>query len=186
MFSEGFSRPELKKEEEPKRVYIELGAGRQPVPAEGKAFSENDVYVGIDIKEKALKIGSKATEDRQHSSKNQNTYFVRGDATKLPLGSEISDEVFMRNILGDPGIEEETKESFLDEAWRITKNGGCLIITEKYTPRKLKEVRKLLKQHGFVVKQTEKIEGHPSQFSTLDERFPYRVVAQKVSRQRTF
>ena len=179
MSSESFS--EVKEKEKPKRVYIELGAGRRSAPAEGMALSENDFYFGIDIDEKALTTISNTPQDKQHSTKKQNIYFIRGDATRLPLGNEISDEVFMKNVLGDPEIEEKMKEGFLDEAWRIAKVGSRLIITETYTPRKLKDVRELLKRHGFVIEQIEKIARKPSPFSAWDESFSYHVFAQKVS-----
>ncbi|MEK7547255.1 MAG: methyltransferase domain-containing protein [Patescibacteria group bacterium] len=172
---------EQKEQETPiKRVFIELGAGHRPLPTEGdKTFSENDIYVGVDMDEERLKKGRSETQKGEKSSEKQNMYFVRGDATKLPLGSGISDEIFLRNILGDPGITQEIKDGFLNEAGRIAKDNGRLIIEETYTPRRLKEVRDILRQHGFIVERVEKISEKHSPFPDWDESFTYRVFAQK-------
>lgn len=132
---------------QPTRVFVELGPSRIPVPAIGeRAFNEKNVYIGIDRNREAL------AEGREEMDRgNPNVHFLAGDVRELPVRDGTADEVFLGNILGDPGITLQRKLQFMNEAKRILKPGGTIIVKETHTPIRLQEFDDIVRQHGFAL-----------------------------------
>ena len=135
-----------------KKVFIELGAGNIPVSWVGKReFKENEIYIGIDRASGDLEEARERTrEDREE---NTNTHFVQADIRKLPVSDHAADEVFLGNVLGDPSIKDAEKDKFIEEAKRILKKGGKIIIEETYTPPNFKWIDDFIKRHGLFVEK---------------------------------
>jgi hypothetical protein len=71
--------------------------------------------------------------------------------TILPDGS--ADEVFFRNVVGDPilGSEEEVRKVFL-EAARLVTDEGSVVISETITPYDPTEAQRLAEEAGLFVR----------------------------------
>lgn len=145
---------EQKKEEPklPKRVFVEIGTRDFPISWVGnKKFGKNDIYAGLDLNESHLREGRENTDSADKLQKN--IYFIRADAATLPFENETTDEIFFGNVFGDPSISIQKKETFLEEAKRILKNGGNIIIKETNTPFPENSMIKLAEKHGIAIKK---------------------------------
>ena len=135
-----------------KKVFIELGSGDIPVSWIGKKkFRENKIYIGIDINPEDLNAARDMTAEKR--KENKNVYFVRSDILELPVGNRSADEVFLGNVVGDPSIKNWEKDKFIEEAKRILKPGGRIIIKETNAPADLRYLDKLIKRHGLAVEK---------------------------------
>lgn len=149
--SEHFGQENTKvesQEKQPLHVFVEVGTHQLPVTFIGnKRFDdENDMYIGIDVEK------SKVVEARQmheFGSKEQRATFVQASAEQLPLKNESAEEMFFGNVFGDPSIYMAEKEKFLNEAERVLKQDGQLIIKETNTPLDIKKMRELLVGRPF-------------------------------------
>ncbi|MEK7464315.1 MAG: methyltransferase domain-containing protein [Patescibacteria group bacterium] len=144
---------ETVEKETKRRVFVEIGTHVLPVTWQGaKKFNKDNIYIGIDIsgervrraKEKSLMIAEGVGSDKDSLN------FINASADKLPLADSSADEVFLGNVLGDPGIKPiDKKKAFLKEAERILKEGGRLIIKENNTPLDYEGLRKVLEGTMF-------------------------------------
>ncbi len=153
------SRAKAEKESPQKRVFVEVGTNKAPVPFAGrKEFGSNDVYIGIDLAEESVRGAREYVKDaaaaaeRDESGKN-NLFFLSADAKSLPLREKSVDELYFGNVFGYPAIEPPELLNFLSEARRVLKSSGKIIIKENNTPADLEFLRKMLKQKGFAVKK---------------------------------
>ena len=132
-----------KKEASPRRVFVEVGTHQMPVPLLGsRKFEENDVYIGIDIKKHRVKEARRRVERLR--PENRKARFISADAEHLPLKDSSVDELYFGNVLGVPSISEEDRIKFLDEAERVLRKEGRLIIKETNTPLAVDDLRELL------------------------------------------
>lgn len=138
---EAESREENDKKE---RVFVEMGTGRIPVPFLGsKQFKDNERYIGVELDKESLKEARERVE--RVAVDEERIDFVEANGERLPLRSSSVDEFFLGNVLGDPRVAGGSKEKFIEEAERVLKKGGRLIIKENNTPLEISELRKLLK-----------------------------------------
>lgn len=140
------------KETAPKKVFIELGTHDYPVSWAGtKKFGENEIYVGVDIDAEALKEDKRRT--MRDDEENGNIHFIHANARNLPLADRIADEVFLGNVLGAPYVTDLNKDKFIEEAKRILKPGGRIIIKETNTPTDLRYLDTLIRRHELAVEK---------------------------------
>lgn len=161
-------------EPKPRRVFVEIGTNRNPVPVIGeKKFEEGDVYIGVDVSEervrdaKGMAILEKSETGKEDRKKN--LFFISADAKALPLQEKSVDELYFGNFFGDPAIvpdyfweptdkARKTVERFLDEASRVLGDKGKIIIKENNTPANLRFLQGILRSKGFAVKKFVKVE----------------------------
>ena len=147
----------------PKRVFVEVGTNIIPVPFIGGKSFEHDTYIGVDVKEENAR---KARENSDHrfASETKNIFFLNADAKKLPLADDSVDELYMGNLIGDPGVTQKEKEIFFKEASRVLKNEGRLVVKETNTPYPVvpdpseqvfinQSLEELIKKSDFVVEK---------------------------------
>ncbi|MEK7142652.1 MAG: class I SAM-dependent methyltransferase [Patescibacteria group bacterium] len=140
---------------EDKTIIFEIGPGESPFFSQsGKEVKENEFYIGVDLDPEVLKRD-------QENFGQENIHFIQAEGEKLPLPDNSADIIVARNYFGQSSnIPEEgslewaifylTKsrfqptwkdrelgfESFLEEARRVLKSKGELVIIEQYTPIK--------------------------------------------------
>src|SRR3989339_754278 len=128
---------------------LDIGCSDMPFPLtvklEKSVDFKNTHYVGIDIDEANLKEGrdwlrGRGEENFRRPSKID---FIVCDSRNLPFKKRSFDIVVFRNFLGNPKIFDNPT----DEAYRVLKDGGKLVIMETYTPKNAKE---LLEISGFM------------------------------------
>lgn len=176
-------------ERKPKRVFVEIGTGTLPLPRSGKReFGEDEIYVGIDIDWHNLAEGKGKTEQSHHDTKEK-YFFVNADAKELPLRGESADEIFFRNVFGDPSITKSDKLHFLKEARRILVSGGTLVVKETSTPLDRNILTAILGESGFnIEKAIDETSGyfsarvkHEREFLRPDQwSHPYIIFAKKL------
>lgn len=140
------------REPQPRRVFIEIGPASQPVTWLGsREFGENETYVAIDANPDAIREAKELTDldqpDREH------VHFIRADAQELPLKDATADEVFLGNVLGDWKILPEAKDKFIEEAKRILKENGTIVIKETSSPVERRAFTEFLQKHGLFVER---------------------------------
>lgn len=154
-------------ERQPKRVFVEVGTDVNPIPSIGeKQFGDNDIYIGLDIsREKAIRaskmpLESEIQEGVRHPERRKNIFFMAADAKQLPLEDESVDEFYFGNIFSDPkiipfelgiGSQEAGRriDGFLQEAKRVLKSTGKIIIKENSVPKDIRFVHGALSRNGF-------------------------------------
>ena len=135
-----------------KRVFVEVGTHMGPVPYMGnRKFSDNELYIGIEKDEKRIGVAKKSATRKHKNDNVENLYFLQADANHLPLKNNVAEELFLGNVLGDPGISQEDKENFLEEAKRVVRKEGVIIIKETNTPLDRTILSKLIDRHGFSI-----------------------------------
>lgn len=152
---------EGKEEEKPlKRVFVEVGTHYLPIPFMGsKNFADDELYIGIEKSNKLVKEAKKNAERAYQRKKNnlENIHFLQADAERLPIKNEIAEEVFLGNVLGDPSISLISKEKFLEEAKRIVKKDGVIVVKETNTPLNHDVLMKLFIDHNLqIMKEVKK------------------------------
>ncbi len=136
-FEGGYNAIE-KKEEPATKVFVEVGTNQLPVTFMAKReFKDNEMYVGIDTDAEMVRFARHATRE------GQNATFIEARGEQLPLKNESVDEIFFGNVFGAPRIPEHKKAKFLDEAERVLKTGGSLVIKETNTPPDFAKLMKL-------------------------------------------
>ena len=140
-----------------KRIFIELGTNSVPVTFLGnKTFGENETYIGIDIDPKNIAKAKEFTESIH--DKQKNVYFIQADAERLPIGDHSADEVFLGNVLGDGSISLAKKEKFLEEAKRILRENGTIVIKETNSPMEIIDLDSLLKESHLYLEKSVRME----------------------------
>jgi SAM-dependent methyltransferase len=148
MMEHSQERGEAEAERTPKRVFVEMGTNSLAASWMGDgAIGPDDLYVGVDIHKKFLETSQELTDAHERMSKNK--IFVQADAERMPVRSGIAHEVFLGNVLGDPGITDRMKNSFIAEARRIVADDGRVVVKENNTPAELGDVLALLRKNGF-------------------------------------
>ncbi|MBI3627464.1 MAG: class I SAM-dependent methyltransferase [Candidatus Sungbacteria bacterium] len=136
----------------PRRVFIDLGTNSLPVTAMGsREFSEDETYIGVDKSRKYARQNQELAKD--DFPENENIHFLQADAKKLPVRNESVDEVFLGNLLGSSNISEEEKNKFLQEAKRILKTGGKVIVKETNTPALPQDFVDMARRNGFILEK---------------------------------
>lgn len=126
--------------ERKRRIIVEFGPAGNPVTISGQKFFHPD-----DINGQYLRSGKDSTEALSEVSKS---LFVQADASEAPLRSQVADEV----IIGDVITSNEIGGAFpemVEEAYRVLKPGGKLVIKELLWPVSIGQMQALLKQVGF-------------------------------------
>jgi ubiquinone/menaquinone biosynthesis C-methylase UbiE len=142
--------PEGKKERKKKeKIWVDIGAGRNPLGMLRKKLEElkGKVYIGIDINPEELSINRNWL--KVFKVKSEKILHIVARAEQLPLKDNSCDQVFLANFLGDPKISPTIKEKALREILRILKTGGLLNIIERWTPPLKKEVIEMIQNLGF-------------------------------------
>ena len=128
---------------------LDIGCRDMPFPLTVKLGKSIDFrkthYVGIDIDEAKLKEGRNWLQGRgeENLRRPSKIDFIVCDSRNLPFKRRSFDTVVFRNFLGDSKIFDNP----IDEAYRVLKDGGKLVIMETYTPKNAKE---LLEIPGFM------------------------------------
>src|SRR3989344_271858 len=175
-------------ESKPRRVFVEVGTNRNPVPSIGeRKFGEEDIYIGFDLSEDEVRdaaymaVMDGPEEEREHRKKN--LIFMSADAKTLPLREKSVDELYFGNFFGDPRIvpyysggptdkAKEIVERFLDEADRVLKDKGKIIIKENIAPANLRFLQGAFRRKGFIVKKFVRLEDKDwSKESTPYDKF---------------
>ncbi len=124
-----FLNPKEIIEELSSRFYIKKGDKVAELGCGGGYFTsllskkvEYGKVYAIDILEDAINEAKELTEILGLD----NVVFYKGDVKKLPYENDFFDVVFISQLL----FQNENYEEILDEALRVLKNGGYLIILE--------------------------------------------------------
>jgi|SRR3989344_1198765 len=135
----------------PKRVFIEVGTYSLPIPWQGsRKFEESETYIGIDVNPENLEHAQELSKLNFPGSKN--LHFIRADGVNLPLPDKSVDEIFFGNVFGD-NLFPSAKDKLIEEAKRVLKGTGRIIVKETNTPLPLEEFRDLLQKHGLYVEK---------------------------------
>ena len=136
-FEGGYNAIE-RKEEPATKVFVEVGTNQLPVTFMAKReFKDNELYVGIDTDAEMVRFARHATGE------GQNATFIEARGEELPLKNESVGEIFFGNVFGAPRIPDHKKVKFLDEAERVLKPDGLLVIKETNTPPAFAKLAKL-------------------------------------------
>lgn len=185
---ENFSlESELLKEQSPKKkeIFVEIGPGDLP-SINGNYDFKDTTYIGVENGNNSFFEGSKGAVSlisKMPDDKKEGKYIIEANGDKLPLEDSSVDRVFFRNVLGDP--QTWGRVQLMQEAARVLKIGGILVIFEDYTPfeglQKLhgQELTDFLNKSCFDNKHIFELasEGRPGEF-------PFRGTAEKATRRK--
>lgn len=118
--------------EKEKKIIVEVGTDGKPFFLIGnRKLKPEELYISID-----QDIARARSTDRMaHRLKVENTMAVNADARNLPFADEAVDEMIFTNVFGEAGTSAPTYfNSILQEAVRVLKKDGTILITETYTP----------------------------------------------------
>ncbi|MCL5666576.1 MAG: class I SAM-dependent methyltransferase [Patescibacteria group bacterium] len=165
---------ERKELPQPGYIFVEIGPyASLSVPMAGsKKFEEGSFYIAV---EKDHKIAKRTERDFKLEAL-QNFHVIPGDAGKMPfLGNHTVDEVFLGNVVGDPGVHNHIK--IFEEIKRILKPGGKLVIKETTTPDtvNLHTIEYILKNEGFTIIKA----SRPTDGSWESDVNPYDILSAK-------
>jgi len=129
-----------KESQNPRRIFVDLGSGSYPAVFDGnRKLEEDDYYVGVE--QKRTEIDRALSTDTAKNSANLdklggNVFFLEHNMnlSKLPFADSSVNEVVMGNILGNDNIILHTFKIFLNEANRILKEDGVLVVFDTVTP----------------------------------------------------
>src|SRR3990167_631471 len=125
--------------EKPKKVFLEVGLSpnwkQGPlVFDEGSLATDHDMYVGLDYRAESVNEASSLAKEKG----TKNALFVQADAQNTPFDSETIDTIYFGNVFGGvydgDNAPEGTRDRFIQEARRILKPTGRVIIFENLTP----------------------------------------------------
>lgn len=147
-----------------------------------KEFSENDIYIGLDIDKENIKAAKSAAKSIIESGNRpavKNYMFMAADMRRLPLSDGSVDELFLGNVLGDSSIWTGNKNKLFKEIKRVLKYDGSVIIKETYTPFELEELDKLLKTYNFqiirsVIPGDKEWDEEVQKYNRIEKENPYR------------
>lgn len=117
--------------EKPKKVFLEVGLSQKwkqdpLIFKEGPMVSKHDMYIGLDYRHGFVQLAKSDARQRQRPG-----LFVQADAQATPFPNESIDTVYFGNVFGSPA---EGREQILQEARRVLKPDGTLVIFENITP----------------------------------------------------
>lgn len=104
---------------------LEVGCGEGSNLAYLARHAQGCSLTGVDFSEKKVVFMSHAVPGADA---------VCADATALPFGDEVFDVVYLRDLLHHVDF---AREAVLDEAWRVLKPGGRIVIFESHGRRML-------------------------------------------------
>lgn len=152
---ENIKREAKERQEEKPINILEIGSGAIPFVSEGK-LKEGDNYYIIEINERdfeylknILELGKKAKK----VVRKENIYPLLGDGKNLPFEKGTMDKVFFSNVFGDPGILKEDKICMLEEARRVLKDDGLLIIKEDTCPLNIGTLVEMVEKMDFILEK---------------------------------
>jgi ubiquinone/menaquinone biosynthesis C-methylase UbiE len=128
--------------EKQKKIIVEVGTDGKPFFLIGhRQLQPDELYVSID-----KDIARARTTDRMADRlKVENTTAVNADARKLPFADNTVDEMVFTNVFGDSGVSTPLYfHSMLQEAVRVLKKNGTILITETYTPSSVPDRMRVL------------------------------------------
>lgn len=138
-------------EKQPMKVFVEVGTNMLPVSFMGtKKFDAQEKYVGFDIKKNEI---VSARDMHALARGGENADFIQGSGERLPMKDGSADELLFGNVFGDPSLPA-SKARLLDEAERVLKVGGKLVIKETNTPFDLEPMRELLRGRALREERT--------------------------------
>lgn len=147
---------------ERKRFILEVGTGARPFPTTGERMIEtHEYYIGINPgKEEALRLPKTLLrKDSKHTGEHD---MFAADGRFLPFTDTSISEILFRNVFDSPDPERrehittiyipEDQRKTIQEARRVLKDGGLLVVAQTYTPHRapFKEIKKLVETEGFV------------------------------------
>ncbi len=114
-------------------IRVDLNSGTESREERDRLNKEVDGFGGSGTLSRAKQRDDERLEALGGKFIGQIDYVV-ADARKLLMEDESVDEVYMANVVGAPGLGQSSREILLQEARRVLKRGGELIIAETYTP----------------------------------------------------
>ena len=135
----------------PKDHVLEIGYGTGEALTEAAKMAKNGFAAGIDRSMEMLQIGWKQTQ----KARAKNLTVLRGDVSWLPWSPCSFDKMFCV----DGVTEWPCTRSGLEEAFRVLKPGGVLILGEYITP-KFTKARALALAHLLTVVGFQDLEVH--------------------------
>lgn len=135
------------------RTVLEFGTGKWPLFREpGTLYDPEDLYIGVNIDSRQHKHLAEMIERRDLRAYALQGYLEAGTLDQLPIPENAIDRIVMSNVLGEPNshhIMHEFKDServyrghsdtqakltTLQEAYRLVRPGGSLVVIETITP----------------------------------------------------
>jgi SAM-dependent methyltransferase len=135
----------------PKDHVLEVGYGTGEALTEASKMAKNGFAAGIDRSMEMLQTAWKRTQ----KAKARNVSVLRGDVSWLPWSACSFDKMFCV----DGVTEWPCTRSGLEEAFRVLKPGGVLILAEYITP-KFTKARALALAHLLTVVGFQDLEVH--------------------------
>jgi ubiquinone/menaquinone biosynthesis C-methylase UbiE len=93
---------------EAEKIFLEVGCAYGSVPHCGDyEFSEDELYIGINIRADRLKYAEEDLARRSNATLRHEPLLIHGDATNLPpqIKDRSVDTVYFGNVFGDPQID---------------------------------------------------------------------------------
>jgi ubiquinone/menaquinone biosynthesis C-methylase UbiE len=145
-----------------KRLFIDVGSGRNPSAYFGtRSLAPDEAYIGIERDAEEIKKGKHWENIRINESNSENILFVQGEAKNLPLQNEATDEVLLSNVLSDPEVardmetwRDEDISLWFQEFFRVLREGGSFLILNANSPwvaPNIETTKELLAQNGFKI-----------------------------------
>jgi len=117
------------------------GTGTYTIPAARLVGDEGKVYA-LDMRKKALdEMEDKARKDGLKNIVRLET----SGGVKIPLGSKTVDLILLIDVLH----EIDDREGLFEEAYRVLKPGGALIVYPMHLAREMRRIEKLAAARGF-------------------------------------
>ncbi len=129
---------------------LEIGVGETPYICSLKdaPAQENTHYIGVDISKKEMDPDFSRILLEQAGFTGKIDFLVCS-GKRLPFNEQTFNEVVLRNVLDDSTTV--IYNGFFDEAARLLKNKGKLVVIETYTPDGVKEkINELKIDNNFV------------------------------------
>ncbi len=165
-------------EKEREHLIVEVGSGLSPLPTSvpesyRRWMHENKGvrYVGIEPVDLHLKIGRDLTEGMDQRQvgdplggmgigTTERIEFEAGDAEHLRFEDGSVSQIIFRNVFGYGVIKLEKRLAMLEEASRVLKPGGALIIVEQYTPAVARDQKIMASIARLAQKEFEYVGAH--------------------------
>jgi SAM-dependent methyltransferase len=185
-------------EQYPKQhVIVEVGAGRysdsnafQSI-ADRRRFESDQQYIGIDLgvqggytyddagsDEVQDSLMRQGWSDLKHNRPDEAIEFLQADGTKLPLTDEVADEVILSNVFGF-GADTESRPALLQEANRVVKPNGIIVIHDDTSPYHASQERMSAEAMaaGLVPDEDKMLlvhqDEHPDEYNRLAQQYGF-------------
>ena len=165
------------------KVILDVQAGMFPLGVLGnRKIGRNDTYIGIDAEEENLKIAELHAQNA-YFGKDLDMALINARGEQIPVRDGSVDEVLFRNVLGNPssfdfskiktgdeeafaryreGRETEIRQ-FAQEAKRVLKEGGKVVIVETTTPENVHPYTAFFTEDSDL--QVIKFSNHPKELA---------------------